>query len=83
MAVVSLAERNTAEIGKNILDGNISVSPYVDGKKTPCSYCVYKSVCLIDDDINRHKGRKLSAKTKDELWEEIREAYEAENEEEK
>ncbi|MBQ2753284.1 MAG: helicase-exonuclease AddAB subunit AddB [Firmicutes bacterium] len=82
-AVVSLAERNTAEIGKNILDGNISVSPYMDGKKTPCSYCVYKSVCLIDDNINRHKGRRLSAKTKEELWEEIREAYEAEDEEEK
>ncbi|MBE6008451.1 MAG: helicase-exonuclease AddAB subunit AddB [Lachnospiraceae bacterium] len=81
-AVVALAERNTAQIGKNILEGNISVSPYTNGKKAPCSYCVYKSVCLIDDGMNRHKGRRLSDKSKDQLWAEIREAYEAGKEEE-
>ena len=67
--IIKYAEDTAAKIGKNIVGGNISVSPYADSGKSPCSYCLYKSVCLVDDGV---KKRRLASKGKDEYWDEFR-----------
>ena len=38
------------EISKEILDGNIKLKPYyiVSEKKSPCTYCEYKSICQFN-----------------------------------
>ena len=38
------------KISKEILSGNIDIKPYYleKEKKTPCSYCEYKSICQFD-----------------------------------
>lgn len=58
-AILSFAEKRAAQIGESIVKGDISVSPFADGEKTPCTYCAYKSVCLIDERQNREKTRSL------------------------
>jgi len=75
-AVIALAEKNVGRIGRSILDGKISISPYIDKKKSPCSYCDYKAVCLIDDNMNKDRMRKIA--TKENIWASIREDNEDE-----
>ncbi len=33
------------EMGREILDGNISIDPHGDDKFNPCRYCSYKNIC--------------------------------------
>lgn len=69
--IIAYAENMAAKIGKNIIEGKIPVSPYADSGKSPCNYCLYKSVCLIDDGGSK---RKLTVKDKKEYWDKFRDA---------
>lgn len=49
-----------AELGRRIMGGEISISPYELDGSTPCSYCSYKSVCGFDERIGGFSRRKLA-----------------------
>lgn len=46
------------QAGRSILDGDISVNPYQDGKEGSCTYCPYASVCGFDQKIEGFYYRK-------------------------
>ena len=71
---MKFAEKRAAQLGGSIVKGDISVSPYADSNKSPCGYCSYKSVCLIDEGINKGNFRKLETKKASDFWDEIDES---------
>ena len=58
-AISSFVGRKIKEFGKNILDGDISVNPYVRDNSDSCTYCSYRSICGYDDCIKGYKKRNL------------------------
>ena len=58
-AISSFVGRKIKEFGKNILDGDISVNPYVRDNSDSCTYCSYRSICGYDDRIKGYKKRNL------------------------
>ncbi|OON98754.1 MAG: hypothetical protein ATN35_00655 [Epulopiscium sp. Nele67-Bin004] len=38
-------------LGKDILDGKISATPYKLGKQTGCDYCKYHGICKFDENL--------------------------------
>ncbi len=46
--VLNFVNKKLAEVGNELLDGNISAKPINGYKKNVCEYCDYKSVCRID-----------------------------------
>ena len=60
-------------IGKNILDGNVAVSPYKTPKMTACKYCSYSSVCQFDTAMRDNRYRFLADLDDSEVWRLIRE----------
>lgn len=57
--------------GREILDGEIRVSPYKNGPRTACDYCPYHAVCGFDKKTAGYEYRKLKSKKTEEIWEEI------------
>ncbi|WP_026676171.1 helicase-exonuclease AddAB subunit AddB [Fictibacillus gelatini] len=51
----------TKEIGTEITDGKIDISPYQLGKKMPCTFCSYRSVCQFDQSLEENEVRLLKA----------------------
>ncbi|NLK20836.1 MAG: helicase-exonuclease AddAB subunit AddB, partial [Epulopiscium sp.] len=60
------------EIGKEILKGNVKISPYKSKQNTSCDYCLYKSVCQFDMLLEDNKYRVLKNLNKDEIWKELK-----------
>ncbi len=58
---------------KELFDGNISIIPYKDKEKIPCTYCTYKSVCQFEPKIESNHYRSLKPLAIDELWENMKE----------
>lgn len=54
--------------GEEILNGDISLSPYRRGKRSGCQYCVYKPVCHFDPYLPENRYRELPALKPDEVW---------------
>lgn len=55
--------------GKEMLDGNIAISPYRMDKKTACDYCSFRPVCNFDTRFAGNRYRDLKKLGKDEIWE--------------
>lgn len=55
------------EISKEILSGKIDLKPYNKKGKTPCEYCVYKSVCGFNTKNPENKYNYIDKKTKDDI----------------
>ncbi len=53
-------------IGREILDGNISLNPYKMKDKEACTYCAYKNVCGYDPLLPGCHPRQLETFDKDE-----------------
>ena len=53
---------------KELFDGNISILPYKDKEKIPCTYCTYKSICQFDTKIEENHYRNLKALSIEALW---------------
>lgn len=53
------SEDSIKAIGRYILDGNITPTPFKHGDKTGCDYCHYRSICNFDEKRNKHNGLKL------------------------
>lgn len=60
-------------LGQGILDGNIDVNPYQQGKKNACTYCRYKPICGFDEGISGFSYRRLSQLSAEGAWAQIRE----------
>lgn len=60
-------------LGREILDGTISVNPCELGSEKACAYCVYKSVCGFSDGTQGYRPRKLEKLKAEEALERIRE----------
>jgi ATP-dependent helicase/nuclease subunit B len=65
--------RKIREIGRNILDGTISINPYEKGNDNACTYCSYKKVCGFDTALPGYDMRELEGLGKDEVMERMKE----------
>lgn len=61
------------DIGREMLDGKISVNPYEKGSENACTYCAYKRVCGFDNSIAGYEMRELEAVDKNEAFERMKE----------
>ena len=61
------------EISKEILDGNIKLKPYyiVSEKKSPCTYCEYKSICQFNPRFAGNEYLYVTNKPRQEILDEI------------
>ena len=60
------------QIGREILDGRIAVSPCKKGTDTACDYCAFRSVCGFDGRIEGYQYRKLENLSSEEALEKIK-----------
>lgn len=54
------------QIGREILDGRIEISPYEKGTESACTYCSFKGICGFDEDIPGYDHRRLKELDKEE-----------------
>ncbi|MBW7461471.1 hypothetical protein K0U00_46190, partial [Paenibacillus sepulcri] len=57
--------------------GDVAIAPYRLGAKTPCQFCAYKPVCQFDPLIEGNAFSKLHKPGKDEVWQLLAAAEEA------
>lgn len=55
-------------MGEEMINGNISISPFKKKKATSCQYCAYSSICQFDALLKDNKYRILHDKSDDEVW---------------
>ncbi len=60
-------QKKIADIGKQILEGNICVNPKMKGQNNSCTYCSYKQVCPYDKNIAGYEFTEQSMSDKDAL----------------
>ncbi len=65
LAIMKYCQQTAANIGREIIKGNISQLPYLNGNIYPCTYCQYGSVCHFERDSK--KFRVLKAIKTDDL----------------
>lgn len=75
--------RTIRRIGGEILEGTVEAKPYRFGNKTPCEYCVYRSVCQFDPGYEGNDYRILNALEKEEVWTAITRSQSGRQEEER
>ena len=56
------------KLGNDIYEGNIKVEPFVDGHKSSCDYCSFRSICGFDTKIQGFEERKGSKVSKKEVF---------------
>lgn len=54
--------------GEELLKGNISITPYRQGKNTACQFCSYKSLCHFDPYLPENKYRNLPLIQDEDFW---------------
>lgn len=54
-------------IGKEIMNGNLSINPYEKGSRSACTFCAYHAVCGFDKKIDGFKMRNLTDYSKEEV----------------
>ncbi len=71
--VSNYVNRKIRSLGREILDGTISVNPCELGAEKACTYCAYKRVCGFLDGTQGYQPRKLEKMKAEEALERIRE----------
>lgn len=61
------------QLGKGILEGDITCSPYSYGGRNGCEYCVYRSICGFNERIPGYEWNRLESMTKDEAIDKMKE----------
>ena len=69
--VSGYVSRKIVEIGREILDGRISLDPYEKGNEEACTYCAYKKVCGFEPAIPGCEKRKLEELDKETALEKM------------
>lgn len=57
--VSGYVSKKIADIGREILDGNISLNPYEKGSEEACTYCGFHKVCGFEAGVSGCAKRKL------------------------
>lgn len=60
-------------IGSKIMQGDISIAPYIQKEKSGCAYCPYVTVCKFDEKIPGYRYRNLTTLSMEEVLENMRE----------
>ncbi|GGD71569.1 helicase-exonuclease AddAB subunit AddB [Paenibacillus nasutitermitis] len=60
--------KSLRRIGDRISCGDVAITPYRLGAKTPCQFCAYKPVCQFDPLVEGNAFSKLQKQGKDEVW---------------
>lgn len=60
---------NIIQKGNEIYNGNVKVSPYVEGQSSSCDYCPYKAICGFDVKIKGYESKKGKNIDKKEIFE--------------
>ena len=55
------------DICEDMLDGNISISPYKNKDKNSCEFCEYSSICQFDSSLKDNKYKIINKKSDDEI----------------
>lgn len=65
-------EKILKQISTEILEGNIKIEPYyqVQSRKTPCEYCIYKSICQFNQ-VTKNDYRYISNNSKEYVLEQM------------
>ncbi|MCH5258580.1 MAG: helicase-exonuclease AddAB subunit AddB [Lachnospiraceae bacterium] len=71
--VSSYVNYKIKQLGRDILDGNISVNPYEQNGNRACTYCAYKNVCGYDSSIDGYRMRRLPKMSADDALIHMRE----------
>lgn len=71
-SVSAFVQEKIRYMGREIVEGNIAVNPYVQGTQSACTYCAYKKVCGFDKKIQGYEERKLPSLKEEEVLERIR-----------
>lgn len=64
--MVEYVKKNIILIDKKIMEGDISINPYLSNSQSACAYCDMADICMFDEE--RDTTRSL-CKTADEAWE--------------
>lgn len=59
------------DLGKDILEGKVSVRPYELSGKNPCDYCIYHTICQFNEEMPDNCYEQLNKLSKETIWEEI------------
>ena len=76
--VSAFVNHKIRQFGKEILSGNIELSPCEMGTGTSCTYCAYKDVCEFDEKIPGYETRILKKLEGDEVMLKMREEIKGE-----
>lgn len=71
--VSSFVTRKISDLGKRIMDGDISLSPYERGKENACEYCPYGKACGFDRSLPGCGTRALEELSSEEILAKMRE----------
>lgn len=66
--VSDYVSRKITEIGREILQGTISLNPYERGKEEACTYCAFRKVCGFETGMPGCSKRKLEELDKEEIF---------------
>ncbi|GAB6181500.1 helicase-exonuclease AddAB subunit AddB [Desulfotomaculum defluvii] len=67
-------EYKLKSIGLQMVNGDISISPYQRGKEKACRYCIFKAVCQFDPLLKDNLFRLLADHEEQVLWSLIKES---------
>lgn len=73
--LIDFVHKQTGELGRKILEGDIRRNPYLktyDGGETPCSYCEYRNICGMDKNGLGQGTRVIHKEKNEEIWNKIR-----------
>ena len=59
------------ELGKEILEGKVSIKPYELNGKNPCEYCIYHTICQFNEEMPDNCYEQLHKISKETVWEEL------------
>ena len=54
-AILEHVKKLLAEMADDVLAGQVDVHPYMHGKRSPCPWCDYRSVCRFEPAANRYR----------------------------
>ena len=62
-------KHNIVKTGNDIYQGNVQISPFVEGQMSSCDYCPYKAICGFDVKIQGFEERKAGKIDKKDIFE--------------
>ncbi|WP_261807747.1 PD-(D/E)XK nuclease family protein [Paenibacillus sp. N3.4] len=75
-ALRKYVRKQVKQIGTDITDGHVDISPYRLGKKTACMHCSYKSICQIDPLFEGNEVQVWKQRGKEQIWSEMEQEVE-------